>query len=218
MPKPMKIVIPPSGGSGEEDDQNDQENQDPTKDTDDRKDGQGGNGDQGGDKEPFDEARARATIAAQREAEKAAKAEAKKAAKERDELAAKLKEHEDAQLSELERFKKKAEELEAQAQKADQARKDTALRYEVAIHAAKANLHNPEIAHRLIDLGKVEYGEDGSPSNVEALMAELVKANPYLVKGTASNDVPKTPDGNHGRPTDEEIRKQAGNRLYRPRL
>ena len=81
--------------------------------------------------------------------------------------------------------------------------------YEVAITAAKIGIVDPDAAYRLIDHSKIEYGSDEKPSNVEALLKELVKQKPYLVGGSTSASNPsKTHDDSD--PVYLAARKAAG--------
>lgn len=160
----------------------------------------------------------RSRVRAARKAERDAKAALRAANKRAEEAEAALKARQDAELSDLERAQAEAKEANDRATAAEQRQRDTVLRLAVTVEANKLNLHDPEVAHRLLDLGEVEYDDAGAPTNVEALMKALAKAHPYLVKGKASSDVEPSPDGHDKPPSDEELRKQAGNRLHRARL
>lgn len=129
-----------------------------------------------------------------------------------------LKDKNDAELSELERAQARAAEAEAAAEAAQASAKETALRYEVQVQANKLNLHDADTAYRLIDAADVTWGDDNRPTNVEALMKALVKERPFLARSKAEGGVDPTPGGNDKPPSDDEIRKQAGNRLARARL
>jgi len=160
----------------------------------------------------------RAQLQAARKAARDAKAEARAATQRAADAEAKLKDKEDADLSELERAQHRATEAEAAADAARASAKETALRYEVAVLTNKLNLHDADTAYRLLDASTVEWGDDSRPTNVEALMKALVKERPFLVKAKAEGGVEPTPDGGDKPASDDEIRKQAGNRLARTRL
>lgn len=87
-----------------------------------------------------------------------------------------LKEVDDAKLNEQQRLEQRVRDAEAKltaAQKAHQAR---ALGYEVRIAATKLGIEKPEAVAKLLNLAAVEYDEDGAPTNIEKLLAELQKA------------------------------------------
>lgn len=129
-----------------------------------------------------------------------------------------LKAKNDAELSELERAQNRTRELEESMAAATQRERDSAVRYEVAIHAGKLNLHDAETAHTLLDLTKVEFNEAGRPTNVETLLTELVAAKPFLVKPKGAEGIDPTPDGKDKPMSDEERTKLAGGRAFRARL
>lgn len=154
----------------------------------------------------FDKERALATIRKLREAERLGKL----AAKERDEAKAKLQEQEDAKLGEQERATKRAEEAERKAAAAEERVKVLGLRSQVERAARKLNIVDEDAAYRLLDLSSVEYNGD-EPTNVEALLKELVKAKPYLVAagseeaGSEKVHVAATPKANGAKPTTEQV-------------
>lgn len=202
----------PWGGSGEGDE--------------DEKPGEGGD-DDGGDESDEDDgddagdlpepvkAQVKAAKKAAREARAAARAAEERAAA----AEARLKEKDEADLSELERAQNRATEAEAAAESARQTARSTALRYEVAVATNKLNFHDADTAFRLLDESAVQWDEaSGTPTNVEALLKALAKERPFLVKSKAEGGVDPTPDGKDKPQSDEEIRKQAGNRLARTRL
>lgn len=67
------------------------------------------------------------------------------------------------------------------------------IRYEVMLAAQAMQIVDLDAAVRLMDREQLEIGEDGRPTNVEAVLKALIKAKPYLVKqaapaqGTAPN-------------------------------
>lgn len=163
------------------------------------------------DTEPYDQERAMATIRKMREKEKA---DALKL-KELDDLKAK-----DAQREESERkkaedeakqrgeFEKVAQQHEARATKLEgeltaerEARKADRVRHEIITAAQKLGAANPSVTYRLLDLAQVEYGDDGAPKNIDALLEALFKAEPYLKAATGANGttVPATPNADSGK-------------------
>ncbi|MGK2898627.1 MAG: hypothetical protein ACSLE9_08050 [Burkholderiaceae bacterium] len=146
--------------------------------------------------EPFDEARARSTIAAQRESEKAAKAAAK-AAEDRAKAAEdKLKAIEDAEKSELERAQARTAELEAQATEREQRLRDQTIRAAVLLEATKQGAIDAEAVFTLIDRAALVI-EGEAVTNAEQAVKNLLAAKPYLVApdGTGGNGIPATPRG-----------------------
>lgn len=146
--------------------------------------------------EAFDEARAKATIAAQRASEDKAKAEAKDAREaaaaakaELDTIKAQLakdeetrKKAEDEKLTEAERTKKRMEELEAKVAQTESAGQARVAKAALKAAAAAANAHYPGDIPALIDPDKVKFDRSGEPTNADELVAELVKDRPALFK------------------------------------
>lgn len=160
----------------------------------------------------------KAELAAARKAANDARTEAAAAAARATAAETALKAKNDAELSELERAQNRTRELEESMAASSQRERDSAVRYEIAIHAGKLNLHDAETAHALLDLTKVEFNEAGRPTNVEALLTELVAAKPFLVKAKGADGIDPTPDGKDKPMTDEERTKLAGGRAFRARL
>lgn len=136
----------------------------------------------GKDGTPFDAQRAQATIDALRNEIKAGKATAKEA----ETLKARLKEIEDKDKSEVERLAGSAKEASEKLVAAEARAADLALRLTVERAATKAGFHDPDDAYRLIDRRTVELDDAGEPTNVEALLKDLAKAKPHLVKAEDS--------------------------------
>lgn len=124
-----------------------------------------------------------ATINKLRETEKAARAQQK----ELDELRTKVKAAEDAQLSETERLKKDATEATERVAALERDLREQRISSAVITAAAKLNVVDPDAAYRLLDHSKIEFdASTGQPTNVDALLADLLKAKPYLVKAAGS--------------------------------
>jgi hypothetical protein len=105
-------------------------------------------------------------------------------------LEAAAKRAEDAKLSDQERLQKRVAELEGQSQAAAKAAQEKVLRYEVQLQAARLNIVDPDAAAKLLDMSQVSYDADGQPQGVEAALAALIDAKPYLVSATGA--------GSHG--------------------
>ena len=96
------------------------------------------------------------------------------------------KEHEEAEKSELQKAQDRAAALEKEKEALLASQKTKATQYDVAVKAAKLGIVDPDAAYRLMDQGKIEFEEDGSPKNTEALLQDLVKNKPYLVGSGSS--------------------------------
>jgi hypothetical protein len=167
----------------------------------------------GKDGKPFDAERAQRTIDQLREEVKTGKATAAKLAA----AEAKLREIEDANKSETERATARAAEEEQKRIAAEQRAADLVLRLTVERTATKLGFHDPDDAYRLIDRKAVEMDDEGEPTNVEALLKDLAKAKPHLVKADdtkkAERGTPGTPKPNGKAPTGAEKTQEEVNRL-----
>ena len=95
-----------------------------------------------------------------------------------------------SQMIQQQAERKAAQERAAQLEKqlADAAEKQKALvtQNDIAAKAAKLGIIDPDAAYRLLDTSKLEYAEDGKPSNTEVLLQALLKDKPYLAGGGSS--------------------------------
>lgn len=148
----------------------------------------GGTGTDEGAGDDFDKDRAMATIHKLREAEK----EGKRAAKERDDLTKRLKQLEDAQLSEQEKQTQRLTELEAEKLGWAAERQEMRLRLAVHAKAGVLGVADTDLALAALDRTKIEYGDDGEPSNVTDVLAALLEAKPLLKGKPAAAAVPST--------------------------
>jgi|YelNatPaOPRAMG01_1025707.scaffolds.fasta_scaffold03111_8 hypothetical protein len=133
------------------------------------------------DAEAWDPERAQATIRKLRGTEKLAK----QYARELEQLRAQIQQHESEKLSETERLQRQVAELERRAAQAERERQERTLRYETMLAAGRLGIVDPDAAWRLIDPAALEYDEDGSPTNVEAVLRDLIRKRPYLAGGSA---------------------------------
>jgi len=99
------------------------------------------------------------------------------------ELEAKVKADEDAKLTEAERLQNRLAELERQQAEYERERQERTLKYEIMLAANKLGIVDADAAYKLLDLAQVEYADDGTPKNLDRVLASLVKARPYLVGG-----------------------------------
>ena len=101
-------------------------------------------------------------------------------------LEAKLKARDDADLTETEKLKKQAAEATEKATQAEERSRQRVARAEVLTEATKAKIVDPDAAYRLIR-DDLEFGDDGEPKNVVALIKQLAKERPYLVQKAAGS-------------------------------
>jgi hypothetical protein len=156
-----------------------------------------------GDGESVEELKAK--LASIREHANAKERELRTAAKERDALAEEKRKRDEAELSESDRLKRENERLAASLAAKDATIRERDTRHAVILAAQTLNVVDADAAYRLLDLGKVEYGEDGQPANVEPLLKTLLEAKPWLVKPETpaptqhgTNGVPATPKPANG--------------------
>jgi regulator of replication initiation timing len=91
----------------------------------------------------------------------------------------------EAKLSETERLTRKASDLERQLAERDVALKDRTVLASTVEAAARLGFANPRLAHRLLDHSEIEFEADGTPSNIDALLKDLLRAEPYLASAHA---------------------------------
>jgi hypothetical protein len=91
------------------------------------------------------------------------------------------------QMSEAEKLKKAADEATQRAQAAEARLKETVTHMEIERQARKLHIVDEDAAYRLLDASKIEFDANGTPTNVEALLKDLVKAKPYLVQAASSS-------------------------------
>jgi hypothetical protein len=94
----------------------------------------------------------------------------------------------DAQLSESERLQRRVTELEAEREAIATRDRERAIRLAALEAAARLGFRDPDLAVRLVDPASVETKDDGTPRNVERLLAEVLARSPYLGRPGASAD------------------------------
>lgn len=92
-----------------------------------------------------------------------------------------------AGMSELERATAAQAAAEQRASQLEAQVRDQAVRATTTAAAAKLNFRNPDLAHRLLDQGDLEFDEAGMPKNAEKLLRELATREPYLVKAAGQD-------------------------------
>lgn len=118
---------------------------------------------------------------------------------------------ETAKLSTDERLTKQVADLERKLADAEVRDQERTVRLASIEAASRLGFRNPDLAYRLLDRAAVQFGDDGSPKNVESLLTQVAKTDPYLV-GTKA-DVGLGPRGTAaaGAPDmNTYIRRQAG--------
>ena len=98
----------------------------------------------------------------------------------------------EAQLSEIERTKKQHSELQAEYEAFKKMMQDRIVRYEIEGQASRLGIIDPEAASALMNKSLLEFNEDGTPSNAEKLLKDLIKNKPYLAPAKPE-DPPATP-------------------------
>jgi hypothetical protein len=106
-----------------------------------------------------------------------------------------------AALSDAEKLQKRAE----QAEKQIQTYKAELVTAQIQLQATTRGIANAELISPYV-LGKLEYDDDGKPTNLDKVLDEVIKSNPNLVVNadsaaqTASTKTPPTtPPNNPGR-------------------
>ena len=98
----------------------------------------------------------------------------------------------EAQLSEIERTKKQHSDLQSEYEAFRKMMQDRIVRYEIEGQASKLGIIDPEAASALMNRSLLEFNEDGTPSNAEKLLKDLIKNKPYLAPAKPE-DPPATP-------------------------
>jgi len=150
----------------------------------------------------------------ERAARRAADKAAKDAAGELERLRAELKKRDDADLSEMEKLRKQLAEAETQRQTVERDRQADRTRHLIEREAGRMRFADPADAFSLIDQTRIDFDAKGNPTNVTALLTELVKAKPYLSArpGTGSGEGGARGAGGAGGgfSMDDYIRRAAG--------
>lgn len=84
----------------------------------------------------------------------------------------------DAKLSDEEKRTARIAELEKQITDKDAALKERVTFAAVVDAAARMGATKPQLIHRLLDTGAIEYDSDGAPTNVDALVKDFMAVNP----------------------------------------
>jgi len=93
---------------------------------------------------------------------------------------AELAEHNQSNLSEWERLTSQLEQETTSRAQAEQAVLERELQYRIAVAAPRIGIVDPEAAVSLIDYELLTFGEDGSITNIDVALHDLVERKPYL--------------------------------------
>lgn len=121
-----------------------------------------------------------------------------------------LKTFEDERLSEAEKLQRRVRELEEQHAEAERRLRERELQHEVAAVAGKLGFLNPAVAHRLLDAQGIEFDDKGKPKNIEPLLRDLLKAEPYLARTGSADAGSGRRSGGSGGGMNQLIRQAAG--------
>jgi hypothetical protein len=86
----------------------------------------------------------------------------------------------DAKLSEADRLQRQLDELKAQNADLQAREKESAFQRAAIAAATKLGFRNPDLAARLLDRSSIDYNDAGQPRNLERLLGEILRAEPYL--------------------------------------
>lgn len=91
----------------------------------------------------------------------------------------------EAKLSEQERTAKRLADLERDLADRDRAIAERTVLAATIETASRLGFANPRLAHRLLDMAAVDFDGDGQPVNVEKLLRDLLRDEPYLASAHA---------------------------------
>jgi len=129
------------------------------------------------------------------------------------ELEGKVKADEEAKLTEQERLQKRLAELERQQAEWERERQEIILQRTVENVALRMGIKYPDVAWKLIDLAKVDFDDGGTPTNIEALLKEVIQKYPEIANNSHFARNAGAGSGNAVRATidmNDWIRKRAG--------
>ncbi len=124
------------------------------------------------------------------------------------ELEAKVKEFEKAKLTVEERAKLEFEESKTLNQTLSEKMKSIQLEASVAKNLLKFELADVDATLKLLDTASVQYGEDGRPSNIDAVLEATLEQYPFL-KSTKKLSAPDTGATNPGRQKNNSLTREA---------
>lgn len=140
-----------------------------------------------------------------------ARQEAARYRNERNQYRDQVSQFQQANMTEQERAQARIRELEQQVSAQQTAAQEARLEASVTATANRLGFRNPGLAVNLLNRQAVEFDADGKPTNVEALLAEIAKAEPYLLRGQGGADGGQgREDSGTGKSMNDLIRHGAG--------
>jgi hypothetical protein len=125
-------------------------------------------------------------------------------------LLKKQKEAEEAQLSEMDKLKAKVTEQDTYRAQLEKTQREINTQYEIKLQALTLGISDPEDAYKLLDLSKLEFDEKtGKPTNVEAVLRELVGSKPYLLGKSGGSSSTNPAGGRTSKLTMDDIKKMS---------
>lgn len=108
-------------------------------------------------------------------------------------------------LSEQDKLQKKLADLQKTHDDAIRQAQEYKINTEVRLQASQSGFADPQDAVKFLDWSEIEYDDNGSPTNVTELIADLVKSKPYLLKpqGKATPTVSATNPSRSARTSDD---------------
>jgi hypothetical protein len=103
----------------------------------------------------------------------------------------------EAALSDKDRYEKKISDLQAKLAEEQTKRQEQIARADIRSTARELGL-KPELALRLIDPSAIEFGEDGDPKNVAALLRTAADEYGITMSASSSNGQPQQPHVSSG--------------------
>jgi len=117
---------------------------------------------------------------------------------------------EDANKTEVEKLREEAVQAKTKATQLEAQARESTLRGAVIAEAAKQGFADPMDAYKLLDMAKMELGEDGTVKGLTEALTTLATAKPYLRQKNALVVPPTNPSRDSGSQerTDEDRRRE----------
>jgi hypothetical protein len=94
-------------------------------------------------------------------------------------------EAEAAKLSDQQKLEKKLADLQKAHDDAIKEKQELAIAHAVSLQAQKLGFQDPDDARRFLDMAALEFDGNGTPTNVESLLKDVLKNKPYLAGKSA---------------------------------
>lgn len=92
-----------------------------------------------------------------------------------------------------EALKQQAADLQKQMEILQREHQERVIRYEVMLKASNMGIIDLDAATKLMDWQELEFGEDGTPKNIDGVLKKLIKDRPYLSKQDSKSPGMGTP-------------------------